>query len=421
MKTILMNASAIAVSLCLITAVSCKKETLKSQSKTKGSVSIQLFQDEKMLETNSSLKSANVNDFAVEIYDKSNNLLKSFNKLSSVPGSIELDKGEYYVTAFSTNSTKAAFDNPTYFGQSDHFVIAGGDTKSASIKCYISNVKVSIVYSDTVKSKFYDYNVMVYNQTDTLLYGKDDKRNGYFPAGNLSVEAHLYYKKIDGTIDEKVLHGSIVSAKAMKHYQLEVDASILKGTSSIQVTANDSTVTEIVKITEQTTVIAPKTVAELVAGNLLLTEVMADPDKISDTYGEWIEIYNNATFPININGLIVKVGTKSYSVTVNHEMQAGEYVFLCKDAQGGAGALVYYGSALSLVNTSGSVQLLSSDGVTEIASMTYTTTTTGASLSLDPTKMTYTLAKDPSSWCTATQAYSTGDKGTPGLVNSACN
>lgn len=421
MKPILMNVSAIAVSLCLIVAVSCKKESLKSQSKTKGYVSIQLFQDEKMLETNSSLKVTNVNEFAVEIYDKNNNLLKSYNKLSSVPSSIELDKGEYYVTAFSTNTTKATFDNPTYFGQSNHFVIAGGDSQLASIKCYISNVKVSIVYSDTVKSKFYDYNVLVYNQTDTLLYGKDDKREGYFPAGNLSVEAHLFYKKIDGTTDEKVLHGSIVSAKAMKHYQLEVDASILKGTSSIQVTAIDSTATEIVKITDSTIVVTSKTVAELVAGNLLLTEVMADPDIISDTYGEWIEIYNNATFPININGLIVKVGIKSYSVTVNHEMQAGDYVFLCKDAQGGAGALVYYGSALSLVNTTGSIQLLSGDGVTEIASMSYATTTTGASLSLDPTKMTYTLAKDPSSWCTATQVYSTGDKGTPGLVNSACN
>jgi hypothetical protein len=407
--------------LILLLHNSCKKENNNLPTKGKGTVSLQLSQNGTMVEANGNLKSANVNDFVVEIYDKNNVLLKSYAKLSDVPAKIELDKGEYYAVAYSTNSSKAAFDNPTYYGQSDHIVIVGGDQKSADVKCYISNAKVTVVYSDSVKTKFYDYSVKVFNLTDTLQYIKDDTREGFFKAGNLGIEAHLFFKKIDGTSEEKVLHGTISSAKAMKHYQLLIDASIVKGNSSISVTAIDSMSTEIVSISETPTVQATKTVSQLVAGDLLLTEVMADPDKVTDTYGEWFEIYNNATFPININGLIVKVGTKIYTVSISHEMQIGEYVFFGKDAQGGAGALVYYSSAISLVNSSGGIQLLSTDGVTEIASMTYTTAPTGASLSLDPTKMTYTLAKDPSSWCTATQAYSTGDKGTPGTANSACN
>jgi len=421
MKALFSKTTISSLFLILLLHSSCKKENNNLPSKCKGTVSLQLSQNGTMVEANGNLKSANINDFVVEIYDKNNVLLKSYAKLSDVPAKIELDKGEYYAVAYSTNSSKAAFDNPTYYGQSDHIVIVGGDQKSADVKCYISNAKVTVVYSDSVKTKFYDYSVKVFNLTDTLQFIKDDTREGFFKAGNLGIEAHLFYKKIDGTSEEKVLHGTINSAKAMKHYQLLIDASIVKGNSSISVTAIDSMSTEIVSISETPTVQATKTVSQLVAGDLLLTEVMADPDKVTDTYGEWFEIYNNATYPININGLIVKVGTKTYTVSINHEILAGEYVFFGKDVQGGAGALVYYASAISLVNSSGSIQLLSTDGVTEIAAMNYATAPTGASLSLDPTKMTYALAKDPSSWCIATQAYSTGDKGTPGAANSACN
>ena len=420
MKNKYLKATAIFTLSIAFTFVSCKKETSNLPTKGKGYLSLQLSQNGTMIEAEGSLKSTNVNDFVVELYNQNNVLIKSYSKLSDVPAKIELDKGEYYVVAYSTNSKKAAFDNPTYFGQSDHLVIAGNDQKTAVVKCYISNVKVSVVYSDSVKTRFYDYSVKVYNQTDTLQYSKDDTREGFFSAGNLSIEAHLFYKKIDGTSVEKVLHGTITSAKAMKHYQLLIDASIVKGYSSIQVTAIDSMSTEIVSIKDSTTV-STKTVAELTAGNLLLTEVMPNPNAVDDTYGEWLEIYNNASFPININGLIIKASSKSLTNTVDHVMQPGEYVFFCKDPQGGTGAVNYYGSALTLVNSNGSLQLLSSDGTTIIAEMTFTSSPTGASLSLDPTKMTYDLAKDPSSWCTATSVYSTGDKGTPGLANTACN
>ena len=421
MKTAILKTTTVFAFAIFGVLISCKKDKNNVPSKEKGYLSLQLSQDGTMIEAAGNLKSSNVSDFKVELYDKNNLLLKTYAKLSDVPASIELDKGEYYVVAYSTNSNKVAFDNPTYYGQSSHITIVGGDQKTATVKCYISNVKITVQYSETVKSTFYDYTAKVYTITDTLHYLKDDAREGYFKPGNVGIEAHLFYKKLDGTTEEKVLHGSVNSIKAMKHYQIQIDASIVKGTNLISVTAIDSITTEIVAITETPISQPVKTVPELVAGNLLLTEVMADPDKVSDTYGEWFEIYNNAQFPININGLIIKVGTKNYTVSVSKEMQPGEYVFLGKDPQAGAGALLYYGSAISLVNSNGSIQLLSSDGATEIAAMSYGTAPTAAALSLDPMKMTYALAKDPSSWCTATQVYSTGDKGTPGAINTSCN
>jgi len=400
---------------------SCKKEhSPDTSSKAKGYIQLQLSQNGTMIQSQGNLKSGNVNDFVVEMYDANAVLLKRYSKLSDVPSTIELDKGEYYFVAYSSNSSKAAFDNPTYNGQSDHVTLVGGDQKTVEVKCYISNVMVTVDYTDSVKSKFSDYWVNVYNQTDTLHFIKGDIREGYFKTGDLGVEAHLFYKKVDGTTNEKILHGSIPSAKAMKHYKLVIDASIVKGSSSISVTAIDSMSTEVITITETTTSNPTKTIADLVAGNLLITEVMADPNAITDAQGEWFEIYNNASFAVNINGLIVKTNTKSMTINLDHSMQPGEYVFFAASLSAATGALFYYGTALSLVNSSGSLQLLSNT-TTIIAEMTYSTAPTGASLSLDPTKMTYLLAKDPSSWCTATQTFSTGDKGTPGLINPACN
>jgi len=150
---------------------------------------------------------------------------------------------------------------------------------------------------------------------------------------------------------------------------------------------------------------------------------MPNPDKVADELGEWIELYNNTTSNVNLNGLVVKVGTKSLTIPVDYTLQPGGYAFVCKDSQGGAGAIYYYGTALTLVNSNGSIQLYNSALSTAVllSQVSYTTSPTGASLSLDPVNFSFTLASDIASWCTATEAYSTGDKGTPGTANPACN
>jgi hypothetical protein len=76
--------------------------------------------------------------------------------------------------------------------------------------------------------------------------------------------------------------------------------------------------------------------------------------------------------------------------------------------------------ALALTNTSDTVALLC-DGV-EIDRVSYDGTfpmRVGASLSLDPERMTPLENDDPASWCPGTADYG-GDLGTPGLPNPSC-
>jgi hypothetical protein len=180
--------------------------------------------------------------------------------------------------------------------------------------------------------------------------------------------------------------------------------------------------TETIIIAENTTTVT-KTASQLVQGDLLISEIMPNPDKTTDDLGEWFEIYNNTNSAVNLNGLCIKSGTKTITLTIDATVAPGQYVFMCKDIQGGAGAIYYYGTALSLVNTSGNLQLYNSNktGATLLSEMTYATSPTGASLSLDPSKLSFAAAQDPSSWCAAQAVYATGDKGTPGAQNQPCN
>ena len=413
----------IGIAICLFSAiafVSCKKEKQENPSK-RGKVSIFVESNDNMPIATSKLKSANTLDFKVDILDAGNIKVLSYNKLSDVPSSIELNKGEYYVAVYSDNQNSTpAFDNPIYYGQSSRFKIEGNDQKSITVRCYITNVKVSVIYSDTVKSNFTDYSVKVFQNSDTLTFGKDDTREGYFKPGDIGIKAILKNIKTDQTTELKILSANIASARAMKHYVLRINASVIKGTGSISVVAIDSMQTETVIISE-TPQPTPKTSATVTAGDILITEVMPNPDKISDDFGEWIELYNNSGVDVNVKGLKVKVGTKTYTLTKDVTIKSGQYIVLATNAQAVAEPFEIYGSVLSLVNTNGSVQVLASDGITEIASMTYSSCPTGGSLSLNPDKFNYSDAKLAASWCHSVSVYSTGDKGTPGAANDSCN
>src|SRR5690606_2196710 len=50
---------------------------------------------------------------------------------------------------------------------------------------------------------------------------------------------------------------------------------------------------------------------------IYITEFMADPLHVSDTNGEWIEIYNPNAHPIDINGWLLRDSSSNYHVLGN--------------------------------------------------------------------------------------------------------
>jgi hypothetical protein len=166
----------------------------------------------------------------------------------------------------------------------------------------------------------------------------------------------------------------------------------------------------------------------LVAGDLVITEFMQNPNAVTDNVGEWFEIYNNTADTVNLNGLVVSdLGSDSITVASDVSVAAGAYAVLgvSDDSATNGGVTVdyAYGSALGLANTSD--ELVLSFGSTTFDTIVWDDGATfpdgtGVSSSLDPASTDETLNDDGGNWCDATSTYGDGDLGTPGAVNDSC-
>jgi hypothetical protein len=173
------------------------------------------------------------------------------------------------------------------------------------------------------------------------------------------------------------------------------------------------------------------------AGELVITEMMGNPVNVSDTDGEWIEIYNPTSRDIPIFSLIFE-DNESGGASDTHTFKtpqvtvpAGGYIVAARNTDsgqnGGVTATVgYQGSHLK--NSPGSnmqLRLVRQDGtVVDVAK--YTPPSAGESQQLDYS--VYSSSSTPAqtndagaNWCEGTSSYGSGGDGTPGSQNATCS
>ena len=166
------------------------------------------------------------------------------------------------------------------------------------------------------------------------------------------------------------------------------------------------------------------------AGDLVITEVMPSPAKVSDTTGEWFEA--KVMKDVDLNGVALdRAGDSSGADTVTSadciHVVAGDTVVFAKSTDmvmnGGLPAAAIKGTfGFAMVAGSaaspGDVQILA--GTTVIDAITWTKSGNGASLQLDPDLIDPGANDSESNFCAGTAAYGAGDLGTPGADNAQC-
>lgn len=161
------------------------------------------------------------------------------------------------------------------------------------------------------------------------------------------------------------------------------------------------------------------------AGQAVITELMADPAAVGDTAGEWFEVL--VTADVDLNGLQLGKTPPTIDHTVTStaclRVTAGTHVVLARNGDSevnGGLPVVHYATGMSLTNTASGLFVGYAGAVLD--AVTYPTTTSGKSLSLDPDFTNPTDNDLATSWCPALDAdvYGLGDKGTPGGANSQC-
>ncbi|MBN1145413.1 MAG: DUF4493 domain-containing protein [Bacteroidales bacterium] len=422
-----MKKSILPIPLLLFLVVSCEKEEAHFDQ-PKGSLVVNIGLFISINEIDKSLKSTSaVEDFKVIIFNASHQEVLSFEREADMPGEIELEPGQYYVTASSENNLPAAFDNPFYYGESNVFSITPGELTSVSVNCELANTMVSIVYTDNVRNNYTDYYTTISSSAGSLLYSGSETRAGFFQPLPLTINVVLTWQKEDGSSESKTLTGSIPSPQARKHYEIHIDAVPASGSSAIQITVDESTdPVEVVEINDGDNPLQNG----VSYGDLLITEIMYDPSALLDSEGEWFEIFNNTNSPVDLYQIVIrKNDTENHIINSHITLPSHEYfVFSRSETTVSAVNRYVYGSSVTLNNTGAILSLSNygSDGTdgSLIFSVDYGVADfpsgTGASLSLSPDHFSLAEAVLGSSWCTSSVAYNTGDFGTPGILNPNC-
>lgn len=169
----------------------------------------------------------------------------------------------------------------------------------------------------------------------------------------------------------------------------------------------------------------------LQAGDLVITEVMRNPNFVPDSDGEWFEVYNRTAAPIDIEGWVLgDDGSDLHQIQnggLGVVVPPGGYIVLGNNANlaTNGGVQIDYEFSNYFLGNSGDEIVLIEPGGTEIDRVNYGSgwpSAAGSSMSLSGSAQTATLNDSSSNWCLGQTTFSPGnpDKGTPGLLNPNC-
>lgn len=184
----------------------------------------------------------NVGDFTIALMD--GNVVKtSWDKFSEYPKYAVLPVGTYTLKAYYGSSDKEGFESPYYEGTQE-ITIEDDVTVEANITCYLTNVKVSVEYTDAFKKYFSDYSTTVQSAGGSpVVFSKNEVRAAYVKPGVITVYANV--EKQNGQ-SAKLNILDIDEAKAREFYRLKLD--IDAGSATLKISFDDTTVEKPIEI-----------------------------------------------------------------------------------------------------------------------------------------------------------------------------
>ncbi|HEY2736488.1 MAG TPA: lamin tail domain-containing protein [Polyangiales bacterium] len=165
----------------------------------------------------------------------------------------------------------------------------------------------------------------------------------------------------------------------------------------------------------------PLTPPPSAAGQLAFSELMIDPKTLSDAKGEWFELANLSGVALDLQGCSLEDADKAHPIADSVVVPAAGYLTIARSQN--PGFAPGYVTSFSFTNSADSIALRCGD--IEIDRVAYDKAggypvTSGASLSLDPSRLGAATNDSASAWCAATESYGP-ELGTPGRANPVCD
>lgn len=160
--------------------------------------------------------------------------------------------------------------------------------------------------------------------------------------------------------------------------------------------------------------------SSLSVGDLVISEVMANPSTPTDSDGEYIEIYNasGSAIDFSANNITIDDGGTPQTISSGN-IASGGYFLLCNDTNSGTnGGITNCDATLNFALTNSGETLTVKEGATTIDSFTYNADAgNGISWQLATNKLNATDNDNLDYWGTGTSTYGDGDNGTPRAAN----
>lgn len=164
----------------------------------------------------------------------------------------------------------------------------------------------------------------------------------------------------------------------------------------------------------------PQLAVSAYASQIVINEVMVDPNAVTDANGEWLEVHNRGASAVNLQGWTLASNNDSpQTIASSVSVPAGGYVVLARNGNSGTNGGVtpdYTYAIINLANTSDWVALRDGGGASVDSVSWASTMPAGATRGVSDPSLDNLDAKG-SNWHTSTAAFGAGDKGTPGARN----
>lgn len=133
-----------------------------------------------------------IDDFTLEIFNEEGVKIKRWKYGEIKNETVRLNAGYKKAVAFYGDSLATGFDIIYFAGESE-FVVGGQSVTPVSITCRQSNVEIAVEWGEYIRRDYSDFTLRMHRDgaKGELLFGKEEKRSGYIPAGELKMEITL--------------------------------------------------------------------------------------------------------------------------------------------------------------------------------------------------------------------------------------
>ena len=167
------------------------------------------------------------------------------------------------------------------------------------------------------------------------------------------------------------------------------------------------------------------TADDLNPGDLVITEIMVNPEDCGDPQSEWIEFLNVSGAPIDLQNLVVATNSDQYTLNTSLPITTGQRVVAYRSSTGQCYGMTTdfgYAATVSMNNTSDTLRLENASGVIDSVDYSAFAKPSGASMQLSNDSYTATDNDLAANWCASVSVFAgaTADLGSPFQDNEVC-